>query len=50
MIEDMTLKEFLKFISTCSGDEAIDIITKFQSGALMIEDMTVEDFDEEMFA
>lgn len=45
MPENMTLNDFLKFISTCSGDEAIEIISNFQSGGLLIENIGVEDFD-----
>lgn len=45
MPDNMTLSEFLKFISDCSGDEAIGIISKFQSGGLLIENLGVEDFD-----
>lgn len=45
MPENMKLNEFLEFIATCNGDEAIDIITKFQSGGLTIEYMAAIDFD-----
>ena len=45
MPDNMTLNEFLKFISTCSGDEAIDIISNFQSGGLTIENLGAEDFE-----
>ena len=45
MPENMTLNEFLKFISTCNGDEAIELISKFQSGGLLIENIGAVDFD-----
>ena len=45
MSDNMTLNEFLEFISDCSGDEALDIITKFQSGALTVENLGAEDFE-----
>ena len=41
----MTLNEFLKALSNCTGDEGIDLITKFQNGALYVEGIGVEDFD-----
>ena len=44
MSENMTLNEFLEFIANCDGDEAIDIVTKFQSGGLTIEHLAAEDF------
>jgi hypothetical protein len=45
MDDNMTLNEFLEFLANCSGDEAIDIITKFQCGSLTIENLGVEDFE-----
>jgi hypothetical protein len=45
MNENMTLNEFLKIISNCSGDEALEIFSKFQSGGLTIENIGVKDFD-----
>ncbi len=45
MPDNMTLSEFLKFISACSGDEAIEIISNFQNGGLLIENIGAEDFD-----
>lgn len=47
MIEQMTTLEFLTFLATCSGDEAIQKISQFQSGGLMIDDITVDDIDHE---
>jgi hypothetical protein len=32
-------------LSTCSGDEAITIIEKFQRGELAIENINVEDLE-----
>ena len=45
MTENMKLDEFLEFIASCSGDEGIDLITKFQNGALTIDNIGVEDFE-----
>ena len=45
MIEEMSLEELLTKLAICSGDEAIDLVTQFQSGGLLIEGMGVEDFD-----
>jgi len=47
MIEQITLKEFLKFLSDCSGDEAIEKISQFLSCGLMIEGLTIEDVVDE---
>lgn len=45
MREDINLLEFLKILSACSGDEAIEIVSKFQSGAITISGIGAEDFD-----
>jgi len=45
MREDMTLSDFLKKLSECSGDEALEIISQFQSGGLSVEGIGAEDFD-----
>ena len=45
MTENITLVELLKIMSECSGDEAIDLISRFQSGALTVEDFNAEDFE-----
>ena len=45
MSENFTLIDFLKRISECSGDEAIDIISKFQNGTLSVEDIFAEDLE-----
>jgi len=45
MPDNMTLSEFLKFISTCSGDEALELISNFQGGGLLIENIGAEDFE-----
>ena len=47
MIEEITLEEFLRFLSVATGDQAIDIIHRFQRGGLIIEGMGIEDFEEE---
>lgn len=38
MGERMTVSEFLGFLKGCSGDEAMDLIEKYQSGSLIISD------------
>jgi len=45
MREDMTLKEFLKRLSNCSGDEALELISRFQSGGFTVEGLGVEDYE-----
>lgn len=45
MSKDMSLREFLELLSGCSGDEAIDIISKFQSGAITVEGISADEFD-----
>lgn len=45
MNENMTLNEFLKLLSKCSGDDAIEVISRFQAGALTVEGIGAEDFD-----
>jgi len=42
MGENMSLKEFLTLLSDCSGDEAIELVSRFQSGALLIESISAE--------
>jgi len=44
-MKDMTLMEFLRFLSKCSGDEAIEIISKFQSGAITVAGISADEFD-----
>jgi hypothetical protein len=46
-MQDITFYEFLKKLSVCSGDEAIELISKFQSGALIIGGIGIEDFDDD---
>lgn len=41
----MTLMEFLRFLSSCNGDEAIEIISKFQSGAITVAGVSADEFD-----
>jgi len=45
MSEDLSLREFLEVLSNCSGDEAVDIISKYQSGAITVEGISADDFD-----
>lgn len=43
MTKNTTLIEFLLFLSNCSGDDAIDLINKFQSGEISIAGFSVND-------
>jgi hypothetical protein len=45
MSDNMTLNEFLEKLSGCNGDEAIGLVSKFQSGGLTVEGIGAEDFD-----
>lgn len=45
MSKNMTLMEFLRFLSNCSGDEAIEMISKFQSGAVTVAGVSSDEFD-----
>ena len=47
MIKNFTLLDFLKYISDCNGDEALEIITKFQLGAISIENINVRELLDE---
>jgi hypothetical protein len=47
MGEDLTLREFLKALSNCTGDEAIDLIGLFQSSGLSVEGIFVDDLNDE---
>lgn len=46
MSDDMKLNELLTFLRDCSGDEAIDLINRFQSGALTIEGISADEMYE----
>lgn len=45
MAENITFYEFLRQLANCSGDEGLELISKFQSGGLTIEGLGVEDFE-----
>ena len=47
MGENLTLIEFLKALSDCSGDEAIDLISLFQSNGLSVEGIFADDLESE---
>jgi len=47
MSDDISLIELLKLLAGCTGDEAIDIVSKFQSGALSIEGIDVDEAQDE---
>lgn len=42
-MRNMTLKEFLAALATASGDECIDLISDFQSGALTVEGISADE-------
>jgi len=46
MQENIRLIDFLRKISKCNGDEAIELVSKFQNSELTIEGLGVYDFDE----
>lgn len=45
MPKNMTLMQFLRFLSNCSGDDAIEIISKFQSGAITVAGVSADELD-----
>lgn len=45
MTKNIRLQELILFLGECSGDEAIDLVHAFQSGALTIENIGVSDDD-----
>ncbi len=45
MIKNMTLMEFLQFLSNCSCDDAIEIISEFQRGAIIVDGVSADEFD-----
>lgn len=42
-MNNLTLVEFLKLLSEADGGEAIELISKFQSGGLCVEGLSVDD-------
>lgn len=46
-MKNLTLIEFLKLLSTADGDTALELVSKFQSGAIIVEGVGAEDFDYE---
>lgn len=44
-MNDMSLVEFLRLLATASGDECIEIVSRFQSGALTVEGIAAEELD-----
>ena len=44
-MKDMTLNDFLCALATATGDEAIELVDRFQSGSLTVEGIGVEDFE-----
>ena len=43
MMSDFSLMRFLAELAECSGDEAIDLISKFQSGAITVEGISADE-------
>ena len=46
MDKNYTLNEFLKFLATANGDDALDLIGAFQCGMITVEEIAVEDFED----
>lgn len=46
-MKNLTLAEFLKILSTADGDTALELVSKFQAGAIIVEGVAAEDFDYE---
>ena len=44
-MKNMTLNDFLRALATATGDEAIELVSMFQSGGLTVEGIGVEDFE-----
>jgi len=45
MSEDLSLREFLEVLAGCSGDEAIDVVAKFQVGAITVEGISADEYE-----
>tara|TARA_Y100001951_G_scaffold105178_1_gene120475 strand:+ start:4407 stop:4547 length:141 start_codon:yes stop_codon:yes gene_type:complete len=45
-MKNMTLKQFLAALATAYGDEYIDLIDDFQSGALTVEGISADEAKE----
>lgn len=45
-MKDFTLNDFLKILAIADGDTAIELVSKFQTGAISVEGVAAEDFDE----
>lgn len=46
IMENLSLKDFLRILSTIDGGDAIELISRFQSGSIRIEGFTVDDFND----
>ena len=42
-MSDFSLMRFLAELAECSGDEAIDLISNFQSGSITVEGISAEE-------
>jgi len=47
MIPDMTITKFLTILAECSGDEAIDLISKFQACAFYVDGVSADELVEQ---
>lgn len=45
-MDNLSLYEFLKLLAIADGGEAIELISKFQSGGLCIEGISVGDVED----
>lgn len=46
ILMDYSIEEFLEKLATCDGDEALHLVSRFQSGAYKVEGFSVEDFEQ----
>lgn len=44
-MKNMTLEEFLRLLATASGDECLDLVSRFQSGMVTVEGIAAEELD-----
>lgn len=44
-MKNMALEEFLRLLATASGDECLELVSRFQSGSITVEGIAVEELD-----